>query len=75
MPGEYFRPETGAQYGVGVRSKLVLAAKLLRNNRAIPTGFSSLLAYAVKNPDTGTFRRVADTGEDNTADASLFDGS
>ncbi|WP_256391817.1 TylF/MycF/NovP-related O-methyltransferase [Natronoarchaeum rubrum] len=38
--GEYFRPDNGAQYGVGVGDKLVLAAKMLRNNRAIPTGSS-----------------------------------
>jgi len=38
--GEYLRPENGAQYGVGVTDKLVLAARMLRNNRAIPTGSS-----------------------------------
>mgnify|MGYP000191489680 CR=1 FL=1 len=38
--GEYLRPENGAQYGVGVADKLVLAGKMLRNNRAIPTGSS-----------------------------------
>lgn len=38
--GEYFRPETGRQYDVGVVAKLVLAGKMLRNNRAIPTGSS-----------------------------------
>lgn len=38
--GEYLRPKTGAQYDVGVTDKLVLAGKMVRNNRAIPTGSS-----------------------------------
>ncbi|SNZ15994.1 Macrocin-O-methyltransferase (TylF) [Natronoarchaeum philippinense] len=38
--GEYFRPQTGSEYGVGLGAKFVLAGKMLRNNRAIPTGSS-----------------------------------
>lgn len=36
-----------------------------------PDGFSSLLAYTIKNPDRSAFEVVAETGEDNTVDASL----
>lgn len=34
-------------------------------------GFSSLLAYTVKNPDTDAFDVVAETGADNCVDASI----
>lgn len=37
-------------------------------------GFSSLLAYTIKNPDRSAFEVVAETGEDNTVDASLRNG-
>ncbi|WP_162224679.1 TylF/MycF/NovP-related O-methyltransferase [Halorussus amylolyticus] len=43
---EYFRPETGSEYGVGLTDKLVLAAKMLRNNRRISTG-STFLEHLV----------------------------
>jgi|AntDeeMinimDraft_4_1070355.scaffolds.fasta_scaffold00008_147 hypothetical protein len=36
-----------------------------------PDGFSSLLAYTIKNPDRSAFEVVAETGEDNTVDTSL----
>lgn len=36
-----------------------------------PNGFSSLLAYAVKNPDAAEFDLVQETGEGNCVDASL----
>ena len=39
-----------------------------------PDGFSSLLAYTIKNPDRSAFEVVAETGEDNTIDASLQKG-
>lgn len=35
---EYFHPKTGTDYGVGLPTKLVVAAKMIRNNRRIPTG-------------------------------------
>ncbi len=38
--GEYFRPQTGRQYGVGTGDKLLLAGRMLRNNLRIPTGSS-----------------------------------
>lgn len=43
---DYFRPETGAAYGVGFTDKVVLAGKMLRNNRRIPTG-STFLEHLV----------------------------
>lgn len=43
---EYFDPKTGADYGVGLRTKLSLAAKMVRNNRSIPTG-STFLEHLV----------------------------
>lgn len=39
-----------------------------------PDGFSSLLAYTIKNPNRDAFEVVAETGEDNTVDASLRSG-
>lgn len=42
----YFSRDTGAEYGVGVPTKLVVAGKVLRNNRAIPTG-SSFIEHLV----------------------------
>jgi len=44
--GEYFRPATGSQYDVSLGDKLVLAGKMIRNNRAIPTG-SSFIEHLV----------------------------
>lgn len=38
--GEFFRPETGAAYGVDLPTKLLLVARMARNNLAIPTGSS-----------------------------------
>lgn len=38
--GELFRPSTGAQYDLGLDDKLVLVAKMVRNNLSIPTGSS-----------------------------------
>ena len=38
--GEFFRSETGAAYGVGTPAKLLLVARMARNNLAIPTGSS-----------------------------------
>jgi len=70
IPGEYVRPATGRHYGVGVAGKLVLAGSGLGLYPA-PDGFSSLLADTVENPDTGAFDTVAETGEDNTVDASV----
>ncbi|WP_435153731.1 TylF/MycF/NovP-related O-methyltransferase [Haladaptatus sp. DFWS20] len=43
---EYFRPETGAEYGVGFLDKVVLAAKMARNNVKIQTG-STFLEHLV----------------------------
>lgn len=43
---EYFDPETGVNYGVGAWDKLVLAGKMVRNNRRIPTG-STFLEHLV----------------------------
>ena len=43
---EYFRPETGSEYGVGFSEKVVLAGKMLRNNRQIRTG-STFLEHLV----------------------------
>jgi len=37
---DYFDPDTGAAYDVGLASKLVLAARMVRNNWQIPTGSS-----------------------------------
>lgn len=37
---EYFRPRTGRGYDVGTLDKLLLAARMARNNRRIPTGSS-----------------------------------
>ena len=38
--GEFFRSETGAAYGVDTPTKLLLVARMARNNLAIPTGSS-----------------------------------
>jgi O-methyltransferase len=35
--GEYLRNETGREYGIGLSTKIVLALKMLRNTRKIPT--------------------------------------
>lgn len=43
---EYFHPETGSEYGVGLREKLVLAGRMLANNRRIQTG-STFLEHLV----------------------------
>ncbi len=43
---EYFRTETGSEYGVGLVDKLVLAAKMARNNVKIQTG-STFLEHLV----------------------------
>jgi len=37
---DYFDPDTGAAYDVGLVSKLILAARMVRNNWQIPTGSS-----------------------------------
>lgn len=37
---EFFDPRTGADYDVGTVDKLVLAVRMVRNNRRIPTGSS-----------------------------------
>lgn len=39
---EFFDPETGAEYDVGTSTKLVLAARMVHNNRQIPTASSSV---------------------------------
>lgn len=44
--GEYLHPSTGSQYGVTTFDKLVLIAKMVRNNVAIPTG-STFLEHLV----------------------------
>lgn len=38
--GEFFRPETGAEYDVDTPTKLLVVARMARNNLAIPTGSS-----------------------------------
>lgn len=38
--GEFFRPETGSEYGVDTPAKLLLVARMMRNNLRIPTGSS-----------------------------------
>ncbi|WP_227354490.1 TylF/MycF/NovP-related O-methyltransferase [Haladaptatus salinisoli] len=43
---EYFRSETGSEYGVGFVDKVALAAKMLRNNLRIQTG-STFLEHLV----------------------------
>lgn len=43
---EYFDPKTGADYGVGAWTKLVLAGRMIRNNRRIQTG-STFLEHLV----------------------------
>ncbi|MCO8244176.1 MULTISPECIES: TylF/MycF/NovP-related O-methyltransferase [unclassified Haladaptatus] len=43
---EFFRPETGAEYGVGFLDKVVLAARMARNNVEIQTG-STFLEHLV----------------------------
>lgn len=35
--GDYFRSETGAEFGVGLSKKTWLLMKMVRNNRRIPT--------------------------------------
>lgn len=37
---DYFHPDTGAEYDVGAVTKVVLVARMARNNRRIPTGSS-----------------------------------
>lgn len=48
--GELFRRSTGSQYGIGLVDKLVLVAKMIRNNLLIPTGstFIEHLVIATK---------------------------
>lgn len=43
---EYFRAETGSEYGVGLPDKVLLAGRMLLNNRRIETG-SSFLEHLV----------------------------
>lgn len=43
---EYVRPETGREYDVGLLDKVVLAGRMLQNNRRIPTG-STFLEHLV----------------------------
>jgi hypothetical protein len=38
--GEYFHPETGADYGISTSTKLLIVARMVRNNLAIATGSS-----------------------------------
>ncbi|WP_253736645.1 TylF/MycF/NovP-related O-methyltransferase [Halohasta salina] len=38
--GEFFRPETGAAYGVDLSTKLLLVVRMARTNLAVPTGSS-----------------------------------
>ncbi|MGM0605684.1 MAG: TylF/MycF/NovP-related O-methyltransferase [Halobacteriota archaeon] len=38
--GEYFAPRTGREYGLGIGTKVLLAARMLRNNLRVPTGSS-----------------------------------
>jgi hypothetical protein len=40
--GEFFDPETGAEYDVGTTAKIALAARMVYNNSQIPTGSSSV---------------------------------
>lgn len=37
---EFFDPKTGAEYDIKTTTKMVLAARMVRNNRQIPTGSS-----------------------------------
>lgn len=43
---EYFRSDTGSEYDIGFTTKFLVAAKMLRNNRSIPTG-STFLEHLV----------------------------
>lgn len=43
---EFFHPGTGAEYDIDFPTKLVLAARMMRNNRRIPTG-STFLEHLV----------------------------
>jgi len=38
--GEFFQSETGREYGVDLPTKLLLVARMVRNNLAVPTGSS-----------------------------------
>jgi len=44
--GEYLHPATGSDYGVDTPTKLLIVARMIRNNLAIPTG-SSFIEHLV----------------------------
>lgn len=75
---DYFRPQTGAQYGVGLPTKLRLVWQMARNNRRIPTGstFIEHLTIATKilelPPDTeGSIVECGSYKGGSTANLSL----
>lgn len=78
---EYFHPDTGRQYGVGLPTKLLLAGKILRNNRAIQTGSTFvehlIIATKILNVPRDAEGRIVECGcykGGSTANLSLVAG-